>query len=70
MCAGSFDVLAEVVCEDDDRLLDLLNESIRSIPGSRRPRPFSISNWQADLHMGDTMTDTEHSFTTVHATTP
>ena len=33
MCAGSFDLLAEVVCEDDDRLLHLLNDSIRSIPG-------------------------------------
>ena len=25
MCAGSFDILVELVCEDDDRLLDLLN---------------------------------------------
>ena len=33
MCAGSFDLLAEVVCEDDDRLLHLLNDSVRSIPG-------------------------------------
>jgi Lrp/AsnC family transcriptional regulator for asnA, asnC and gidA len=31
--AGSFDLLAEVVCEDDDRLFDLLNGSIRTIPG-------------------------------------
>jgi Lrp/AsnC family transcriptional regulator for asnA, asnC and gidA len=40
MCAGSFDVLAEVVCEDDDRLLDLLNESIRSIPGVSSTETF------------------------------
>jgi Lrp/AsnC family transcriptional regulator, regulator for asnA, asnC and gidA len=33
ICAGSFDLLAEVVCEDDDRLLHLLNDSIRSVPG-------------------------------------
>jgi Lrp/AsnC family transcriptional regulator, regulator for asnA, asnC and gidA len=33
MCAGSFDLLVEVVCEDDDHLLRLLNDSIRSIPG-------------------------------------
>ena len=33
MCAGSFDLLAEVVCEDDDRLLHVLNDSVRSIPG-------------------------------------
>jgi Lrp/AsnC family transcriptional regulator for asnA, asnC and gidA len=31
--AGSFDILAEVVCEDDERLFDILNESIRTIPG-------------------------------------
>ncbi|TNM62436.1 Lrp/AsnC family transcriptional regulator [Streptomyces sp. NP160] len=31
--AGSFDVLLEVVCEDDDRLLDLLSRRIRAVPG-------------------------------------
>ena len=40
MCAGSFDLLAEVVCEDDDRLLHLLNDSIRSIPGVRSTETF------------------------------
>jgi Lrp/AsnC family transcriptional regulator for asnA, asnC and gidA len=33
LTAGSFDMLAEVVCEDDDSLLELLNGSIRAIPG-------------------------------------
>jgi Lrp/AsnC family transcriptional regulator for asnA, asnC and gidA len=33
LTAGSFDMLAEVVCEDDNSLLELLNGSIRSIPG-------------------------------------
>lgn len=31
--AGSFDILAEVVCGDDDDLLHLLNERIRTIEG-------------------------------------
>lgn len=31
--AGSFDILAEVVCGDDDSLLHLLNERIRTIEG-------------------------------------
>ena len=31
--SGSFDLLVEVVCEDDDHLLALLNDEIRSIPG-------------------------------------
>jgi Lrp/AsnC family transcriptional regulator, regulator for asnA, asnC and gidA len=40
MCAGSFDLLAEVVCEDDERLLHVLNDSVRSIPGVRRTETF------------------------------
>ena len=31
--AGSFDILAEVVCESDDDLVELLNSRIRSLPG-------------------------------------
>ncbi|MHB8189358.1 MAG: Lrp/AsnC family transcriptional regulator [Ferrimicrobium sp.] len=33
ICAGSYDLLIEVVCEDDDHLLSLLNERIRAIDG-------------------------------------
>jgi Lrp/AsnC family transcriptional regulator, regulator for asnA, asnC and gidA len=40
MCAGSFDILAEVVCEDDERLLQVLNDSVRSIPGVRGTETF------------------------------
>jgi Lrp/AsnC family transcriptional regulator, regulator for asnA, asnC and gidA len=40
MCAGSFDLLAEVVCEDDERLLQVLNDSVRSIPGVRATETF------------------------------
>ena len=38
--AGSFDVLVEVVCEDDDHLLDVLNRTIRSLPGVRSTETF------------------------------
>ena len=31
--AGSFDILAEVVCEDDEQLLDLLSSRIRQLDG-------------------------------------
>jgi Lrp/AsnC family transcriptional regulator, regulator for asnA, asnC and gidA len=31
--AGSFDVLAEVVCESDDHLLEVLNTRVRALPG-------------------------------------
>jgi Lrp/AsnC family transcriptional regulator for asnA, asnC and gidA len=33
LTAGSFDIMAEVVCNDDGDLLDLLNGTIRTIPG-------------------------------------
>ena len=33
LTAGSFDAIVEVVCEDDDDLLDLLNTKIRTVPG-------------------------------------
>jgi Lrp/AsnC family transcriptional regulator, regulator for asnA, asnC and gidA len=38
--AGSFDLLAEVVCEDDEHLLRLLNEHIRSIPQIQHSETF------------------------------
>jgi Lrp/AsnC family transcriptional regulator, regulator for asnA, asnC and gidA len=38
--AGSFDILLEVVCEDDDHLLRLLSDRIRSLPGVRDTETF------------------------------
>jgi Lrp/AsnC family transcriptional regulator, regulator for asnA, asnC and gidA len=40
MCAGSFDILAEIVCEDDEALLHVLNDSVRAIPGVRATETF------------------------------
>jgi Lrp/AsnC family transcriptional regulator for asnA, asnC and gidA len=40
MCAGSFDLMVEVVCADDDALFHLLNDAIRSIPGVRGTETF------------------------------
>ncbi len=38
--AGSFDVLVEAVCEDDDHLLDLVSRRIRKLPGVRSTETF------------------------------
>ena len=38
--AGGFDILAEVVCEDDEDLLTLLTERIRTLPGVRATETF------------------------------
>jgi Lrp/AsnC family transcriptional regulator for asnA, asnC and gidA len=40
LTAGSFDILLEVVCEDDDHLLRLLSERIRRLPGVRDTETF------------------------------
>jgi Lrp/AsnC family transcriptional regulator, regulator for asnA, asnC and gidA len=39
--SGSFDLLMEVVCEDDDHLLALLNDKVRAIPGVRSTETFT-----------------------------
>jgi Lrp/AsnC family transcriptional regulator for asnA, asnC and gidA len=39
--SGSFDLLMEVVCEDDDHLLTLLNDKVRAIPGVRSTETFT-----------------------------
>ncbi|MBD7918875.1 Lrp/AsnC family transcriptional regulator [Cellulomonas sp. Sa3CUA2] len=38
--AGSFDLLVEVVCEDDEHLLGVLNRAIRVLPGVRSTETF------------------------------
>jgi Lrp/AsnC family transcriptional regulator for asnA, asnC and gidA len=38
--SGSFDLLFELVCEDDDHLLNLLNDRVRTIPGVRSTETF------------------------------
>jgi Lrp/AsnC family transcriptional regulator for asnA, asnC and gidA len=38
--AGSFDLLAEVVCESDEHLLELLSTRIRAVPGVRATESF------------------------------
>ena len=40
ICAGSYDILAELVCTDDEHLLGLLNEKIRTIDGVRSTETY------------------------------
>ncbi|TFC24877.1 Lrp/AsnC family transcriptional regulator [Cryobacterium sp. TMT2-18-3] len=40
LTAGSFDLLVEVVCEDDDELIDLLNSQIRGLEGVSSTETF------------------------------
>lgn len=40
LTAGSFDILAEIVCENDDDLIELLNDRIRRIDGVQATETF------------------------------
>jgi Lrp/AsnC family transcriptional regulator for asnA, asnC and gidA len=40
ICAGAYDLLAELVCTNDDHLLSLLNEQIRPIAGVTATETF------------------------------
>ena len=40
VCAGRFDILTELVCEDDAHLLEIINATIRSMPGVRDAESF------------------------------
>ena len=52
LTAGSFDILVEVVCENDDDLIALLNSKIRTLPGVTSTETFvylkvakQVYNW-------------------------
>ena len=38
--AGSFDLLVEIVCQDDQHLLEMITKRIRSLPGVRSTESF------------------------------
>ncbi|GAB7191227.1 Lrp/AsnC family transcriptional regulator [Kineococcus sp. NUM-3379] len=40
LCAGSFDIICELTCRDDEELLVLLNTHVRVIPGVRSTETF------------------------------
>ena len=50
LTAGSFDVLAEVVCENDEDLIDLLNKRIRGIPGVQSTETFVYLKLQKQFY--------------------
>ena len=48
--AGAFDILVEVVCEDDEHLLTVLNSSIRNLPGVRTTETFVYLKLRKQLY--------------------
>jgi Lrp/AsnC family transcriptional regulator for asnA, asnC and gidA len=54
MTAGSFDILAEIVCEDDDHLLDVINKRIRALPSVRSTESFVYLKLKKQTYMWGT----------------
>ncbi|MGN6610322.1 MAG: Lrp/AsnC family transcriptional regulator [Angustibacter sp.] len=48
--AGSFDLLVEAVCENDDALLELISTRIRTIPGVRTTETFVYLKLRKQLY--------------------
>jgi len=48
--AGSFDLMVEVVCEDDDHLLDVVSHDIRGLPGVRSTETFVYLKLRKQLY--------------------
>ncbi|MCR6491359.1 Lrp/AsnC family transcriptional regulator [Cellulomonas sp. P24] len=50
ICAGGFDLLIEVVCEDDAHLLEVLDERVRSLPGVQATETFVYLKLRKQLY--------------------
>ena len=50
LTAGSFDLLAEIVCENDEDLIEVLNKEIRSIPGVLSTETFVYLKLQKQFY--------------------
>jgi Lrp/AsnC family transcriptional regulator for asnA, asnC and gidA len=50
LTAGSFDILAEIVCENDEDLIELLNKKIRGIPGVLSTETFVYLKLQKQFY--------------------
>jgi Lrp/AsnC family transcriptional regulator for asnA, asnC and gidA len=48
--AGSFDVMVEVVCEDDDHLLEVVSHNIRGLSGVRSTETFVYLKLRKQLY--------------------
>jgi Lrp/AsnC family transcriptional regulator, regulator for asnA, asnC and gidA len=48
--AGGFDLMVEVVCENDDHLLDLISKRIRAVPSVRTTETFVYLKLRKQLY--------------------
>ena len=58
--AGTYDLLIETVCEDNEALLRFLTEKLRAHRGRARDRDVRVpAHGQADLPVGDPLAQTD-----------
>ena len=50
IAAGSFDLIVEVVCEDDDHLLELVSQRLRALPGVLTTETFVYLKLRKQLY--------------------
>jgi len=50
IAAGSFDLIVEVVCEDDDHLLELVSQRLRALPGVLSTETFVYLKLRKQLY--------------------
>jgi Lrp/AsnC family transcriptional regulator for asnA, asnC and gidA len=57
LCAGGFDLLAEVICRDDEHLLQVLNDDIRGIAGIVSTETFVYLKLAKQTYAWGTLTE-------------
>lgn len=57
LCAGSFDLLVEVICRDDEHLLEVINDHIRRIEGIASTETFVYLKLAKQTYAWGTLTD-------------
>jgi Lrp/AsnC family transcriptional regulator, regulator for asnA, asnC and gidA len=50
LCAGGYDILCEIVCDDDAHLAEVLTTTIRSIPGVASTEPFVYLQLRKEIY--------------------
>jgi Lrp/AsnC family transcriptional regulator for asnA, asnC and gidA len=54
MTAGRYDLIVEVVCEDDDHMLEVINRRVRAVPGVRSTESFVYLKLKKQTYMWGT----------------
>ncbi len=54
VCAGQYDLLVELICEDDEHLLEVIDNGVRAIPGVRTTETFVYLRLEKESYLWGT----------------